>query len=117
MTGFDPTLHISIRGNWNKTDIHGSVPVALTRTAELAVVTRPSRAGRYRFEPPTYIAPDGRLTAMVWCPQCGDWKHREAFYKNRARSNGLQSWCRKHDDTMLQRVQACRARQKLARVA
>ena len=112
--------YIPIKGDWNKTNIHGIVPVTVCRTTELDAL-RPKRRGVYDphepdsfiWKPPTYLAPDGKITAMVWCPQCGDWKRRDAFYKNRSRKNGLQSWCRKHDDTMNERVRAYRERQRV----
>lgn len=97
----DATTQISIRGNWKKTNYLGIVPVTVSRATEIqaAMQARPSRAGEYKFEPPTYLAPDGVVKAMVWCPTCGDWKHREGFHKDRTRPNGLEWRCRKCSNT------------------
>ncbi len=116
----DVTTQISIRGNWKKTNYLGIVPVTVSRTTEIqvAIQARPSRAGEYKFEPPTYLAPDGTLKAMVWCPQCGDWRQQEGFYKNKSRPNGLEGWCRKcHNKDTAGRMRDYRARQKVARIA
>jgi hypothetical protein len=84
------------------------------RTTEAAVIypERRGRAREYIWTAPTYQDRSGKVISMVWCPQCGDWRKREDFHKNRARPNGLQSWCRKHDDTVNERVRAYRERQR-----
>lgn len=52
------------------------------------------REPRYIFEPPSYLGRDGLLHAMGWCRECAEWKHRESFYKDRTRANGLEPICR-----------------------
>ena len=92
--------YIPIKGDWNKTNIHGIVPVTVCRTTELDAlrprrgVYNPKDPDSFKFEPPTYLAPDGQIKAMVWCPTCGDWQRREGFYKNRSRRSGLDWQCR-----------------------
>ena len=115
--------YIPIKGDWNKTNIHGIVPVTVCRTTELEAlrprrgVYNPKDPDSFKFEPPTYLAPDGQIKAMVWCPQCGEWKRREGFYKDRSRPNGLDGWCRQcknpktaqHMRNYRQRLRAARA--------
>ena len=103
----------------------GICKTTLVRSTELEVIYT-KRAGKYnpkepdsfRFEPPMYLAPDGQMRAMVWCPECADWKRREGYYKDRTRPNGLDGICRQcKNPKTAQYMRSYRARLKAARLA
>jgi len=94
----------------------GIVKTYQPRSTEIAALY-PARGShkpqrQYIFEPPTYMD-KGTLRAMVWCPQCGEWKRRDAFYRNASRPNGLAGWCRQcHNQDTPARMRAYRARKR-----
>jgi hypothetical protein len=103
----------------------GICKTTLVRSTELeAIYTK--RGGVYdekapdsfKFEPPMYLAPDGVMRAMVWCPECGEWKRREGYYKDKGRANGLDGICRQcKNPKTAQAMRLYRARLKEARLA
>lgn len=96
---FDSTTAISVRGNWNKTNYLGIVPVTVSRATEIAAI--PQRGGvhdpkdpdSWIHQPPTYEV-DGVLKRKAWCGRCGAWQRQEAFYPDKTHTTGRRRICR-----------------------